>query len=67
MAENTGREWKKKEKIMIELKVLLEDQTVGVVHFDGSEDEIIGKAVTVSLHDENGNFCEKTGAVEAVL
>ncbi len=64
-----NREWldRQKENIMIELKVLLEDKTVGVVHFDGSEDEIIGKAVTASLHDGNGTPIEKTGVVEAVL
>lgn len=44
--------------------VLLTDGTVGEVTQGAAE---TGETVTVKLHDENGNFIEVVGVVEAVL
>lgn len=44
--------------------VLLVDGTVGEIIHGIAE---VGETVTVKLHDENGNFIEVAGIVEAVL
>ena len=47
--------------------VELEDNTIGGIETEMTENEIVGKEVTVSLNDENGMPIERTGVVVDVL
>ncbi len=52
----------------MKLVVLLENETVGTLTIVGIDtDAIIGKEVSVKLHDENGMPIEVTGIVKEVI
>lgn len=52
-------------------RVLLKDQTVGIINDDTLDnqhpDAFVGERVNVHLHDENGNHVERQGTLVDVL
>jgi hypothetical protein len=58
-------------EITMYYRVLLKDQTVGIINddtLDGQHpDAFVGERVNVHLHDENGNPIERQGTLVDVL
>lgn len=57
----------KVESAMTTYIVQLDDDTVGTLSSDMTEDALVGLSVTIDLHDENGQAIKASGKIVEVL